>query len=41
MEHVVPSDPAYIETMRNLQHLFTERGSTMANAQSQAFGMIG
>jgi DHA2 family multidrug resistance protein len=41
VEHVVPSDPAYIETMRNLQHFFTERGATMADAQQQAFGMIG
>ena len=41
VEHIVPSDPIYVETMRNLQHFFAERGSTMADAQNQAMGLIG
>jgi DHA2 family multidrug resistance protein len=41
VEHVVPSDPSYIETMRSLQHFFAERGATAADAQSQALGFIG
>ncbi|MCQ1854468.1 DHA2 family efflux MFS transporter permease subunit [Neorhizobium galegae] len=41
VEHVVPSDPAFIETMRNLQHFLMERGSPMADAQNQAVGLIG
>ncbi|MGK6312299.1 DHA2 family efflux MFS transporter permease subunit [Neorhizobium sp. DT-125] len=41
VEHIVPSDPTYVETIRNLQHFFAERGSTMAEAQNQAIGFIG
>jgi DHA2 family multidrug resistance protein len=41
VEHVVPSDPSYIETMRSLQHFFAERGATAADAHSQALGFIG
>jgi DHA2 family multidrug resistance protein len=41
VEHVVPSDPSYMETLRNLQQFFTERGSSMVDAQNQAMGYIG
>jgi DHA2 family multidrug resistance protein len=41
VEHVVPSDPAYIETLRNLQSFFTERGASAIDAQNQAIAYIG
>jgi MFS transporter, DHA2 family, multidrug resistance protein len=41
VEHIVPSDPSYVETMRNLQHFFSERGASALDAQSQAIGFIG
>jgi MFS transporter, DHA2 family, multidrug resistance protein len=41
VENVVPSDPSYIETLRNLQQFFTERGANAVDAQNQAMGYIG
>lgn len=41
VEHVVPSDPAFTETMRDMQHFFVERGATIADAQNQAIGFVG
>jgi len=41
VEHIVPSDPIYAETIRNLQYFFMERGSTMADAQNRAMALIG
>jgi DHA2 family multidrug resistance protein len=41
VEHVVPSDPAYVETLSNLQNFFVERGASMADAQQQALAFIG
>jgi DHA2 family multidrug resistance protein len=40
-EHIVPSDPAYHQTMRTLQEFFTHQGSASLDAQSQAIGWIG
>ncbi|AYD01597.1 DHA2 family efflux MFS transporter permease subunit [Neorhizobium sp. NCHU2750] len=41
VEHVVPSDPAYVSTLHNLQSFFVGHGSSTADAQSQAVGYIG
>lgn len=41
VEHVVPSDPAYFQTLQNLQNFFVERGASAVDAQSQAIGYIG
>lgn len=41
VEHIVPSDPAYQQTLKSAQGYFTQRGSTLADAESQAVGWIG
>jgi DHA2 family multidrug resistance protein len=41
VEHVVPSDPAYIQSLNSLQNFFTNRGSSALDAQNQAIGYIG
>ncbi|TNM62323.1 DHA2 family efflux MFS transporter permease subunit [Aliirhizobium smilacinae] len=41
VEHVVPSDPNYFNTISNLQNFFVERGSSAIDAQNQAIGFIG
>lgn len=41
VEHVVPSDPAYNQTMQTMESYFTQHGATTADAQSQALAYIG
>ena len=41
VENVVPSEPAYMEMMRNLQQFFIERGASVVDAKNQAIGFIG
>ena len=41
VEHVNPADPAYHQTMQNLQGFFAERGSSVVDAQNQAMALIG
>lgn len=41
VEHVNPADPAYHQTMQNLQGFFAERGSSAVDAQNQAMALIG
>lgn len=41
VEHVVPSDPSYYSTLQSLQQFFMQRGSSAADAQSQAMAYIG
>ncbi len=41
VEHIVPSDPAYMESMRTIQRFFAQSGASAADAQSQAMGYIG
>src|SRR5699024_10535217 len=41
VEHINPTDPAYHQAMQSMQGFFTERGASMADAQSQAMGFIG
>ncbi len=40
-EHVVPTSPAYQETVRGLSDLLTTQGSSGPDAQSQALGVLG
>lgn len=41
VEHIVPSNPAYVESLNSLQHFFQQQGSAAVQAQQQAIGMIG
>ncbi|CAN7654093.1 DHA2 family efflux MFS transporter permease subunit [Rhizobium leguminosarum] len=41
VESVVPSDPAYQQTLQTAAQHFMDRGSTMADAQTQATAWIG
>lgn len=41
VEHTIPSDPAFQQTMKTVQGYFTQHGSTLADAQSRATGWIG
>jgi DHA2 family multidrug resistance protein len=41
VEHIVPSSPAYHETLQTMSRYFAQRGATMADAQSQATAWIG
>lgn len=41
VEHIIPSDPAYYQTMRSLQGYFMQHGSSQTEAQGQAIGWVG
>jgi DHA2 family multidrug resistance protein len=41
VEHVVPSNPAYQDTLQRLTTYFTTHGSSLPEAQRQAFAWIG
>jgi len=41
VEHIVPSDPAFYQTLRNVQDYFMQQGSSSSDARSQAIGWIG
>ncbi|WFU04242.1 DHA2 family efflux MFS transporter permease subunit (plasmid) [Rhizobium sp. CB3171] len=41
VEHIVPSAPAYQETLQTMTRYFAQKGATMADAQSQATAWIG
>lgn len=41
IEHIVPSDPAYYQSLRTLREFFVQQGSTALEAQNQAIGWIG
>ncbi|ACL55357.1 DHA2 family efflux MFS transporter permease subunit [Methylobacterium nodulans] len=41
VEHVVPSEPAYQETLRHATDYFATHGASTVDAQSQAFAWIG
>ncbi|MBB4349376.1 DHA2 family efflux MFS transporter permease subunit [Aliirhizobium cellulosilyticum] len=41
IEHIVPSDPAYYQTLRTVQQFFAQQGSNSLDAQNQAIGWIG
>ena len=41
VEHVMPSSPAYHETMQTMSRYFAERGATTADAQAQVTAWIG
>ncbi|MEB2847881.1 DHA2 family efflux MFS transporter permease subunit [Rhizobiales bacterium RZME27] len=41
VEHTIPSDPAFQQTMKTVEGYFTQHGSTLADAQSRATGWIG
>lgn len=41
VEHVVPSSPAYYETVKSMTRYFAQTGATMADAQARAIAWIG
>ncbi len=41
VEHINPAEPAYHQTMQNLQSFLTGRGSSTVDAQGQAMALIG
>jgi DHA2 family multidrug resistance protein len=41
VEHIVPSDPAYMESMRTIQGFFAQSSASAAEAQQRAMGYIG
>jgi DHA2 family multidrug resistance protein len=41
VEHIVPSSPAYHETLQTMSRYFAERGATTADATAQATAWIG
>ena len=41
VEHVVPSDPNYMQSLNTIQRFFMQSGSTAADAQQRAIGFIG
>ncbi|GGD86347.1 EmrB/QacA family drug resistance transporter [Aureimonas endophytica] len=41
VEHVVPTEPAYQQTLQSLTQYFAQRGATLPEAQSQAIAFIG
>lgn len=40
VEHIMPSSPAYHETLQTMSRYFAERGATVADAQAQATAWI-
>lgn len=40
VENITPSNPAYYETLRQLQHFFEQQGSAAAQAKEQAMALI-
>jgi len=41
VEHIVPSDPAYMDQLRTIQRFFMQNGASAVDAQQQALGYIG
>ncbi|MFS8110608.1 DHA2 family efflux MFS transporter permease subunit [Rhizobium jaguaris] len=41
VEHIIPSSPAYHDTLQTMSRYFAEKGATMADAQAQAKAWIG
>jgi DHA2 family multidrug resistance protein len=41
VEHIVPSEPAYNQSLQTMSRYFAERGATTVNAKAQAMAWIG